>query len=75
MQWSSGHCIKHIGGPFVETIGSVGNVSSDVFAGQGSQGQLVVGGGGVFGYGAGVGGQGAVTDTTVNRLGNIFNLL
>jgi hypothetical protein len=33
-----------------ETIGSVGGVSGDVFAGQ-SQGQPVVGGGGVFGIG------------------------
>ncbi len=42
--------------------------------GRGSQGQLVLGGGGVFGAGEGAGGQGAVTVTTVTPLGNIWNV-
>jgi RHS repeat-associated protein len=81
LQWSNGDCIKDISGPFLESVGTVGgiggygSVSGDGFAGQGSHGQLVVGGGGVIGVGEGVSGQGAYTSTTVIPWGNIWNVL
>jgi RHS repeat-associated protein len=77
-QWTNGECTKDIQGPFfgLTGTGSVGGwaVSGDAFAGQGSQGQLVVGGGGVFGIGEGESAQGSVTVTTVSPLGNIWNV-